>query len=318
MIAGAAILIFFTAIVVRQKNSSESTAKATILKSMESIISSASVSTDTTIIEDIPNSNIDVECDKISIGGVPHQYQNLILFAPATIKGDSLITQTLTFIVPYRSTNLLYVTSPSVRYVLIGGNDLAQKINKSLPVELKKEFYNIVPTVKNTNNYKVRFVVFEDIDMGIININALQKMQGNSVTAVKIIGDDKKGAIEFYQKEGNVLRLKGISSYIGKSSLIGAIYAETLEMYNCNMQNTFSRLKLVTNVYIDRTKKLKEAEKNNVKCNEIYDNALDKLQIISRESLDFSTSKIDDLINAADSLASANNEAQVYSCPLIY
>lgn len=318
LIAGAAIILFFTAIVVKQKSSSESTARTTILKSIESIISSAGVSTDTTTLEDIPNSNIEIDCDKVSIGGVAKQYQTLILFAPATIKGNSLITQTLTFIVPYRSTNLLYMTSPGLRYILIGDNNIAREINRSLPMELKKEVYKIVPAVRNGNNYKVRFIVFEDIDVTGIDISALQKMNDNSVTAIKVIGDEKKGDIEFYQKDNDAFQMKGTSSYIGKSSLIGAVYVDTLELYRCNMQNTFTRLNVVTNVYIERTRKLKESMAGNIKCTEIYDKASSSLNIISRESLDFLRSDIDKLREAADSLASANNEAQVYSCPLVY
>lgn len=318
LIAGAAIILFFAVIVVKQKNVSESTAKATILKSMESIISSASVSTDTTTMEDIPELNIDFDCDKVSIGGIAKQYQNIILFSPSKIKGNSLITQTLTFIAPYRATNLLYVTSPNIRYILIGEIELAKEINKSLPVELKKEFYKIIPAIKNTNNYKVKFIVFGDIQIGNIDIIPLQKMQDNAVTAIQVFGDNKKGEIEYYQKEGNAFKLKGKSSYIGKSSLIGAVYADTLGLYNCNMQNTFSKLNLVTKVFIGRTKSLKESMSNNPKCSEIYGKALGDLNILLAESSDFMQSNIEKLTHAADSLASSNNEAQVFSCPLIY
>lgn len=318
LVAGAAILLFFTAIVVKQKSSSESSAKTTILKSIESIIASAGVSTDTTTIEDIPNSEIDVDCDKVSVKGVAKQYQNLILFAPSTIKGDSLMTQTLTFIAPYRSTNMLYVTSPGLRYILVGNSELAREINRSLPVELKKEFYKTLPPIKNTNNYRVKFVVFDDVSIEGMDITSLQKMLDASVIAIKVVGDNKEGKIEFYEKSNKAFKLKGIKPYIGKSSLIGAIYSDKLEIYSCNMQNTFLRLNLVTNVYIDRTIKLKEEMASNSKCIEIYDWASNNLNIILAESSDFSQSDIDRIRYAAENLAAANNEAQVFSCPLIY
>ena len=53
LVAGTAIILFFTVVVIKQKNVSETSTKATILKSMEAVITGASVSTDTTNIIDI-------------------------------------------------------------------------------------------------------------------------------------------------------------------------------------------------------------------------------------------------------------------------
>ena len=318
LIAGAAIILFFTAIVIKQKSSSESSIKNTILKSIESIVSSAGVSTDTITVEDIPNSNIEVECDKVSVGGIAKQYQNLIMFSPNSIKGDSLITQTLTFAVPYRATNLLYITSPSLRYTLVGDNNLAKEINKSLPLELKKEFFKSVPVLRNSNNYKIKLAVFDDTDMASIDLDAFKKTQDSSVTAVKIVGDEKKGDLEFYQKNGNRFELKGTSSYISKSAIIGSIYSDSVGLYNCNMQNVFSRLNIVTKVYLERTENLKELTKANPQCVGIYEKALTILNTMLAESSDFNHADTKKMKDAAESLAAANNEAQVYSCPLIY
>src|SRR3989338_1486438 len=253
LVAGTAIILFFTVVVIKQKNVSETSTKATILKSMEAVITGASVSTDTTNIIDIPNSDIEVDCGRVSIGGVSKQYQSLVLFAPSLIKGNKLITQTLAFSTPYRATNLLYITSPQMRYIIIGDSKLAKEINKSMPSELKKEFYQSMPEIKNMNNYKIRFVLFENL---IDFPKALEKMPDSDVTAIKINGDSEKGIIEFWQKESNSWLSKGTSFYIGKQSLIGTIYADTLDVYECNMRNVFSRLNLVTKIYAERTKKL--------------------------------------------------------------
>ena len=226
LVAGAAILLFFTVVVVKQKGVAETSTKATVLKSIEAIITGASVSTDTTNIINIPNSNIEVSCGRISLDEVSKQYQSLILFAPSLIKGDRLITQTLGFSAPYKATNLLYMTSQQLRYIIIGNTDLAKEINKSLPVELKKEFYETLPIIKNENNYKVRFVFFTNSDPSVLE--NLGKMPDSDVTAIKINGDSEKGIIEFWQKEGASWLAKGNSNYIGKQSLIGAVYAETL------------------------------------------------------------------------------------------
>lgn len=320
LVAGTAIILFFAAVVVKQKNVSEISAKATILKSVESIIASTSISSDTISIVDIPNIDIDVACDKVSIGGASKQYQKLVLFAPSLIRGDRLITQTLTFNAPYRATNFLYMTSPKVRYIIIGTNDLAKEVNRTLPIELKKEFYSSVPLLKSSDNYKVKFVFFDSADLNNIDLKNFEKMRNVDVTAILIIGDGSKGEVDFYQKDGIFWALKAKSAYLGKAPLIGAINTDTFEAYKCNMQNSFSRLDLVTKIYIERTKELEKAAKANgqVQCEQVYKNSLSSLNRISAAVSDFSNANVDDIVDAANSLASENNNAQIYSCTLIY
>ncbi len=317
LVAGAAILLFFTAVVVKQKSVSETSTKATVLKSIEAIITGSSVSTDTTNIIDIPNSNIEVGCGRVSVGAVSKQFQSLILYAPGLIKGDKIITQTLAFNAPYRATNLLFITSPQLRYIIIGNSNLAKEINKSLPSELKKEFYMAKPEVKNSNNYKVRFVLFDDM---IDFPKELAKMPDSDVTAVKVSGDIEKGAIEFYQKESNSWLFKGRSSYLGKSSLIGAVYSDALDTYGCNMQNAFYRLGIVTKIYFERAKKLMQAglSRREVECSQFYSNALAQLSKIYSSSADFNEENVDAIADASKSLANENKNAQLYSCALIY
>lgn len=317
LVAGAAILLFFTVIVVKQKAASETSTKATVLKSIEAIITGASVSTDTTNIISIPNSDIEVSCGRISIRGVSNQYQNLVLFAPSLIKGNKLITQTSAFSVPYRATNLLYITSPQIRYIIIGNNNLAKEINKSLPSSLKKEFYQSIPQINSLNNYKVKFIIFGDM---IDFPKQLEKMPDTDVTAIRVNGDDEKGVIEFYQKDDASWLSTGSSAYLGKQVLIGAAYTDTLDMYRCSMQNVFFRLNIVTKIYAERTKKLVQegASKMQLQCNQFYNNALNNLNNIYEASSEFSNENVGITANAAVALSSENQNAQVYSCPLIY
>lgn len=318
LVAGAAIILFFTVIVVKQKNVSEFSNKATMLKGIQSIITGASVSTDTTKIIDLPNANIEINCNKVGIDGVSNQYQKLILFAPGLIKGDRIITQTLAFSAPYRAANLLYMTNDRVRYVIIGDNEIAKEVNKSLPSDLRKNFYKSVPSaIKNENNYKVRFIISENIDETKIDIKKFEKIPDSDVTAVKVSGDLSKGEVEFYQKDKDKFSKIAESRYITKSSLIGAVYSDTLETYECNMQNAFSRLNLVTKVYIERTNKLM-SEVLQAQCTQFYSNALNNLDIILSSSSNFEASNIDAIANAANSLASENKNAQINSCASVY
>lgn len=317
LVAGTAILLFFTAVVVKQKSSSETSTKATVLKSIEAIITGASVSTDTTNTIDLPKSSIEISCGRISLGAVSKQYSNLILFAPASINGDKIVTQTLAFSAPYRATNLLYMTSPQARYIIIGNNNVAREINKTLPAELKKEFYTAMPQIQNSNNYKVKFIVTGDM---VALPKSLEKMPDADVTALKVNGDVEKGTIEFWQKKSSSWQQKGSSAYVGKASLIGAVYSDALESYQCNMQNAFSRLNLVTKIYSEKTRKLQQRASisgRQQECIQFYSSALRQLDRISAAQ-EFNRQNIDTIADASKSLAEENKNMQTYSCTLVY
>lgn len=314
LVAGAAILLFFTLVVVKQKGISEASTKATVLKSIGAIVTGTGVSADTTNIVDIPESSIDVSCGRISLGSVSRQYQNLVLFAPGTLKGDRLVMQTMGFSAPYKAANLLYMTSPQVRYIITGSSRLAGDINKSLPMEMLKEYYKSLPEIKYSNNYKVKFVIFGDM---IMLPPSLKNMPDYDVTAIRIVGDDEKGVVEFWQKEGNSWLSKGSSAYLGKASLIGAIYADTKEMYECSMQNVFTRLGIVTRVYAEKTRKL-AGSGTGMQCSQFYSSALSHLNGIYAASSSFSKANVDAIAGFAKSLESDNANSRLYSCPFVY
>ena len=321
LIVGAIIIIFFTTIIVKQKNVSETSVKVNILQGMQSIISGASASLYTTSTIDIPDSEIKIDCNKIAVGAASKQYQNLILFAPSLIKGAKLVSQTLPFNAPFRTTNILYMTSPKIRYIIIGNNNIANQINSSLPFGISKENYSAYEPskIKNMNNYKVKFV-FVNTNFNFMDFpGSLAKMPDDDVTAVKITGGDK-GIVDFYRKNGNSWAHKDTSSYIGINTLLGAVYSDTAETYICNMQHIFSKTSLVANIYHDRTNELKQLSDSNGKtqCSGSYANALTFLNSISSASPE----SVDDNVNAIDLnynlLKDENKKLEAFSCPLIY
>lgn len=322
LVAGAAILLFFAVIIVKQKNVSETSTKSTVLKSIEAIITGAGVTTDSWKTEQIPGSSIEVQCNRLSVGGVSKQYENLILFAPNPVSGGKILWQTMAFNTPYRATNFLFMTSLQARYIIIGDSNLANEINKSLSSDLKKEFYRLLPEIKNGGNYKVRFVFFDDAGLNGVDLSKLEGMPDSDVTAIKISGDMEKGAIDFYQKNQNSWAANGHRSfYIGKASLIGAVYADSAELYECNMKSALSRLALVTRIYKDKTDKLAGTQQQ---CEQFYTNAKSQLGSIDTSasrlavSSNFDMQNVNAIVSAANAVSKYNKEMQKFSCPTIY
>lgn len=149
-------------------------------------------------------------------------------------------------------------------------------------------------------------------------------MPDKDMSAIKISGDNKKGTIEFFQKKRDSFLPMGASSYIGISSLLGAIYADTLESYECNMANAFTRHKIVTRIYKGKTSGLVNTQSIKSDCNHIYNDAMGNLNTIEQKSANIETSQHLDLANineierAARELSDKNKDIQKFSCPRIY
>jgi hypothetical protein len=326
LIAGAMILLFVTLAIVKQKDVSQTTSQNTVMTSLEAVISGTSVSSDTIKAMDLPLSkDIDVKCGKISMGGPPKTFQNSILFAPSILRGNRLLTQTLKFSSPFRSANLLYMTSPQVRYIIIRNGEFSLDINRSLSSEINKEVAN--PTalsIQDKNNYKVKFIFFNQAP-GDDLLTELKKMDDSDVTAINIVGDEEKGTIEFYEKKNLVWQSLKKSPYLSKSALIGAIYADSKELYECNLKRAVTRLKIVNEVYTNRVIALSgDASLNNNCINIVYDPALTTLNEIGEISNAITSSANLDIPNfnllsaKANELVNHNKIAQRFSCPLIY
>src|SRR3989338_5175327 len=199
LVAGAAIILFFSLVAIKLKDISESSRQADIIKGIETIITSASVAIDTTNVIDISDSEIRVDCTSISSGQITKQYQNLMIFSPSLIKGDKIVVQTLAFIAPFRSSGLLFATSDKLKYVIVGNNDLAREINKTLPQGMNKESVKMYPASMRTTGYRIRFVIADNANIQSINVpTSVEKMNDGEATAVKITGDMEKGTLEFY------------------------------------------------------------------------------------------------------------------------
>ena len=336
LIAGAAILTIFALIIFKQKSLSESSTNSIALRSIESVVAGTSVSTDTSSLITMPDLSIEVDCGKISIDKISKQYPRLVLFSPSLIKGNKIIAQTLSFSEPYKSSNLLFMTSQQIKYIPIGNSDLIKSIKKLLPSEINNETFLSYDQskIRNSNNYKVRFV-FDNIDPTSLSFpSSLSKMPAGDVTALKITGNIDKGKIEFYDNKivptGSIFVIKGTSYYLGKAALIGAIYADTAEHYECNMKNVFARHDIVTKVYIDRTNNLindfsVDSDGNFLisnDCKNAYTSALTPLSSIKSTSKNLagtlSETERNNLADAAESLKIQNKEAQKFSCPMIY
>ena len=158
------------------------------------------------------------------------------------------------------------------------------------------------------------------------------------VTAVNIIGHsscpedifDCYGTVQFYQKYGvsfNGQQIGYDSYYLGRASVIGAVFAEDPEHYNCQMRRAFKKLQFIAQIYQDKVNQLYNyylATGNN-NC-QMISAALPHLQTIDYYSGLFANdfpsagilTYIGNIYNAMSQLEIINNQLQRLSCAEIY
>src|SRR3989338_6722404 len=134
LIIGAVILIMFSGIIIRQKNISETSKNVLLLNNLDAIFSGSESSKGTVNIVKIPETRIEFRCNRYSIGKLSKQLDVMNVFPPSVLEGNSLISMTLDFSMPYRITNIVYLTSPKYRYIFIG-SDNAGEIKIMMPNE---------------------------------------------------------------------------------------------------------------------------------------------------------------------------------------
>lgn len=357
LIIGAIILLFFFSIVKTQRTISDTKISATVRRDIRAILTGASVSTGTASLVEIPKTQIDYDCEGYSIQKTSY-VKPQVSFSPDSINDIQLMLWALDWNIGYRVTNFLYITPHNIRYVLVYKEGIGEEekrqlkfvdiINETLPSKyiyeekdrktlMNKEKAKLVSNQLkdmedndfiDKNNYKVKFVFFNQ-DPTSTYISALNEMQDKDVTAINVIPDNTKcvnnldcfGTIEYYKKNNNLFVSTGETSYYIKlPSLIGAIFSE-FENYNCNMENAFKRLKLVTDVYYDKTTALESyyTSPPNFECLSIMNTIKNTLNNIKSEvDKEFDNADLEIIYDNIQDLEGYNEQAIKLSCAEIY
>ncbi|MFC1801139.1 hypothetical protein ACFLZB_01650 [Nanoarchaeota archaeon] len=278
LIAGAIILIFFVGIALKQKDVSEQSISATVIQSLESIFTGAGLAEQTINYIEIPELEIAFTCDlegysDYSVGSVKTETPFQPIFALERVKDNVLVTWTLEWMMPFKVDNYMFVMTPDIRYYLIydtSSRPLASEIEAALPTEISEninfesldisEYFGII----DKNDYKVRFVFLSDTAFVSSIPLELQGMADRDVTAMVLSGTLNGGTISFYRKDGSGWMLTGSSPLIGSftddnPNFYGAVFSEGKEQYDCNLRKAFKRLKISSEIYLERALQLEPA-----------------------------------------------------------
>ena len=339
LIVGGILIITITGVIIKQKNSAESSVRATLLNTLRSMISSSSASSGAAMSVSMPKAEVVYECNKLYIGDISKSYNGLVMFGPSLLKGKNITMQNIVLDMPYRTANFLYTSTDEVRYILVydASNTFAKSVDESISPKFKKTSVNSLSEISNEFNSKVRFVFFGTPpplppDFSTADLNQFNSMPDKDVTAVVVnsIAGENYGTVAYYRKEnsgGNykwkVAGTVNTVNYFKIPSLIGAIFMdsgdETAEQYNCVMKNALQRMKLVTEFYKKKVGSFDNIPNTKISkaCEDQYDSLI-TTDIFSTISSNLDNNNFAGIVSSINELIKKNSELQSNSCPLIY
>lgn len=267
MIAGVVILLFFTGIIVRQKVASEQQLSTDVVRIMESIFTAAGVSEKTKNSIDtsgITDYTLTFTCENgVGEYGVKDgsRVQNAIepVFAPLELHSSRLNLWSLPYKLPFKVIDFLFITSENTKYFLLGNDQFITEFLNETAADDKIRFHintqhlSTLDDMAVGNNFQIRVVDFSAaITDGRAVPSAVKDMDDDRVTAVVFTTDN----VDYYQKQGMVWKKLNrapipIISVGGErdAAKYAAIFAGNDQIYQCNMQKAFYRLKLLNEVY---------------------------------------------------------------------
>ncbi len=322
LIVGAIILAFFTVIVMKQKTASEAKFAGKISQQLNTILVGAKVSSGT--VQEIPTPDLAIRftCNDYYIGPASQRLGNKIIFAPENIEANKLITWTRDWNVPFKITSFLYVTTPFIRYIVIGndGDFAAQELFEELPQKLNKKIYSMSDysrgAIRNEGDKYVRFIFVNptefsfDIPLGFEDVDVTGITVGKSISS---------GKLQFLVNSGTRLITSGPQfDYIEPEPFFGAIFSTSAKEYECVMERAYNRLNLVTQVYIEKLREIDPVYRR-TNCEGFYANNVGLIDLnTSTNHFPLTDADYTTIASAKLKLREDNERLQLYSCSLIY
>ncbi len=338
LIIGGIILMFFIGIAERQKSISEVKVSSKVRSDIKTIFTGARSSTGTASIIDLVGKEISYNCEGYSVENL-NPAQTGISFSPSKIKGFKVTAWSKDWGMPYRISNFLMVTSPNIKYVIIGDSAIAKELNKSLPPNflvkgnnkqllLNKDVIKDTNNIKSEGNYRIRLVFFNHDPVGSEGLLDIITLDNEDVSAINIVGNSLEsfGELRFYNKINGYWSPvpAGISYYLGKESVFAAVFADDYKSYNCNMQRAFKQMSIVSDIYIHRTNSLIKSyqQSGDTTCATQLSLSLDALQSLKSNSEKLSSAISQQetalILQSSSELKTRNQQLQRLSCREVY
>ncbi|QQG38459.1 MAG: hypothetical protein HYS32_02520 [Candidatus Woesearchaeota archaeon] len=261
-IAGAIILIFFISFAAKHGESSSTVTNIVYLDTVSNIITNFAVSLEADKSVQLPTKiEVYFDCEGLLMVAKERDFTkkipNNIVFGTERFLDNEILLWTVPWKLPYTITNLIYVTSPHVKYFLIydsSSQQLVNDIKSQIPARFKVEVVDVnnlrslEPIDKDAqlrSYYKNKFVFFTEPKL----IQEISEMK-TPATIVEIKPGDY-GQIIYHLNNSE----KSIN-YISKELIYGAIFVDDPETYQCLVQKSLDKVGQIASLYAEKARLL--------------------------------------------------------------
>ncbi|MBU0665814.1 MAG: hypothetical protein KKB65_01435 [Nanoarchaeota archaeon] len=312
-IVGAIILAFFLVVIKSQTTESNAEVAAELINNLETIIKTSQQSKGSFKSLSLPTVTIGFTCEEdisfFELKESSYKKDNPfdIIFAPEEISGNNLFMWSLEWKLPYPVAHFQYLTNNRIKYVIIDDtSSFAEELNKTLPKNITKSFISSNEAVVDQNYDHYRIIYF---DTKPTNINTPEKKTSYLNVTVSGTNIDSYGELEFFNGNKDSL---GKNKFLKLESLLGAVFSNTEEFYNCTMKKAFERLNIINSVHNNRANNLSQSQIDST-CKILY---------LTTEQAILTTLELKDAhtiyINAQDIKKYNEDLMRGKNCPLIY
>ena len=291
-IVGAIILFFFVRFAFYSTESFESLNSVYVASTLRDSFTSLSVSThsSTTFPEGSWPDDVEFKmgsgdnCGRISVGNTNYIPVDKIIFGPDVLNGKQFNVWTRIWKYPYKITNFFYINNKRTTYFLVYGSgskelveDLDSFATEADPIDHAPRNFNVKAISKDTitesfvsdsakTNDFVKFVFFDVLPN-------VAESENIGVVQISDYNCDSEYNCKGYVYFGSEGRF-----FYGKAMMYGAIFAGSVENYDCNYDRAIESLDAVNDVYYGKAKLLKS------KTSCTYSSLLNNLENVNMET----------------------------------
>ena len=348
IVGGMFLLIFFT-MGRRQTDAADVRISATAISGLSTILESARTGTSLSTIIDIPEIEIEFSCEIIRdniiysdyrVGPMSKKLPILPTFVPGVLNSRNLITWTMSWDMPFKIMNFLYLANNDMRFFFYFPDNqfisFERLINETFSNNIKHVFARDSDNILDYNEEYSIIVIFSNDDNFVANLdfdpgNRFRKQV--RIIQIKPSEDNIFGHVKYFDRNRN--QVGSQVAYYGLASFYGAIFSESDEFYTCSMLKAMERFKRVSCIYKQKFERMRESYLSVPGCLNVYSGTVnyvsnyfeyggmsfcissgDEISLGDFEKTDFSEYTRERTFYR--NIAQSNRQAILNSCELLY
>jgi hypothetical protein len=329
MVAGAIILTLFITVSYRQQAVSTERLAVNLERTLDTIIATSLQTPESTFPVPTPLGGVTFGCTKtcdcrLGVGPNPRgsPFRDKIYFAPPFVEGGELLLWTTSWETPFRATNFLYITTPSVDHIIVvDDSPRSQKLREILEPKIPSNISARFVQSRDVNNIEPRLgetrVLFLSSGKAALPTTFAQRVIKG--IAVNVQGDK----VQFLTKgEGEQAWSLGSTSSIPTDDvafILASYLSADSNMFNCGIQHAYTRLAFISNITMQKALLMDGYED----CFYLADAGEQQLSDLSDIGNKLSTDPQNDqlltqLSRIRDATSTLNNNKIQSGCPSLY